>query len=226
MLEHDAVLEIQQAQSSMYQSAVQLCKGKKPIYGEYKFESTEPISNKDESTKYLFMQRITCEGEITGITRMDKPVLSQDQEERIKTTTRNYTGDYFLAKEGGNYKAAYEILTPGMQQLSDYPSWMGREDAHFKKLGKFISRDISKITIYNNPENSPKPGIYVAADYESKYESSPINCGYIIWYTPEADSGDYRVMREEYGSISKENMDKLSQEEINVMRSKIGCKDF
>jgi hypothetical protein len=226
ILEHDLALEIQQAQSAMYQSAVQLCKGKKPLYGKYKFESTEPVSNEGEGAKYYFLQRITCADEVSGKVRIDKPTLSQDQEEMIKASTREHTDDYFSAKENGNFRTVYEMLTPEMQQISDYPSWVHREDSHYKKLGKLISRDIKQITIYNNPENSPKPGLYLAADYESKYEKSTIICGFVIWYLPEVNSNEYRVMREEYGSINKENMEKMKPEELQNVRSKIGCKDF
>ena len=40
----DAPLEVDQAQSSIYSGAVQICNGKKPSFGKYSFDSSKPVS--------------------------------------------------------------------------------------------------------------------------------------------------------------------------------------
>ncbi len=149
------------------------------------------------------------------------------QEEAIKSTTKKMTEQFLLAKESGDFKKAYDLLGQGMKSITEFPVWQSKESEYFGKgLGKLVSRDIWRITLYNNPPNSPKSGLYIAADYENSYEKSPIHCGYVMWFQPTVDSDELTVMREEYGNIPDDILNKIPKENLQNVRKQIGCRAF
>jgi len=225
ILENDVPLEIREVQSSLYSSAVQICKGKKPLFGKYSFESSEPISKGDESSSFTFRQEINCTDEVAVAATSKKLEISKNQEDAIKATISTMTEQYLSDKETGELKKAYEILGSGMKSLIDFPAWKRKESDYFgDNLGKLLSRDIWRITLYNNPPNSPKSGLYIAADYENKYEKSPIHCGYVMWHLPTKKSKEYSVMREEYGNITEKMLEAIPKEDLQNVRKRIGCR--
>ncbi len=227
ILNNDAPLKISQAQSSIYPSAVQICKGKKPSFGKYSFDSSELISGDAEASSFTFLQEIKCTDEIEVAETPKKLNLSRTQEEAIKSKAKKMTEEFLSAKESEEFKKAYDMLGSGMKSITDFAAWKSKESDYFgENLGKLISRDIWRITLYNNPPNSPKPGLYIAADYENVYEKSPIHCGYIIWYLSTENSKEYAVMREEYGSITQDILKKIPKENLQNVRKQIGCRAF
>ena len=227
ILKNDVPLEISQAQSSIYPSAIQLCKEKKPSFGKYSFDGSEPISEDAEASSFTFQQEIKCTDEVAATVAPKKLDLSISQEEAIKSETKKMTERFLLAKESGEFKKAYDLLGQGMKSITEFPVWQSKESKYFNKgLGKLVSRDIWRITLYNNPPNSPKPGLYIAADYENSYEKTPIHCGYVMWFQPSVDSGELTVMREEYGNIPDDILNKIPKENLQNVRKRIGCRAF
>ena len=226
ILKNDVPLEIDQAQSSIYPNAVQLCKGKKPIFGKYSFNGSEPISQDTEASSFTFQQAIECTDDEVAVTPTPEKIdISEGQEETIKTAAKKMTELFLLAKESGEFKKAYDLLGSGMKGMTEFPDWKSKESEYFGLgLGALVSRDIWRITIYNNPPNSPKPGLYIAADYENSYDKSPIHCGYIMWFQPTPNSEDLSIMREEYGNIPKDILHKIPKENLQNVRKKIGCR--
>lgn len=119
------------------------------------------------------------------------------------------------------------MLGSGMKSITKFPAWKSKESDYFgESIGKLVNRDIWRITLYNNPPNSPKRGLYIAADYENGYEKSPIHCGYIMWYLATVNSEEFTVMREEYGNITTDILRKIPKENLKNVRKKIGCRAF
>jgi hypothetical protein len=227
ILKNETPLEIDQAQSYIYPYAVQICSGKKPSYGKYSFESTEPISSGTEASSFTFLQEIKCTDEAVVPSITKKLDLSNIQEEAIKSKIRKLTEEFLSAKDSGEFKKAYDMLDPSMKSAVEFPAWKNKEADYFgESLGKLVSRDIWRITLYNNPPNSPEPGLYIAADYENVYEKSPIHCGYVMWYIPTATSNDFSVMREEYGNVTTDILKKIPKENLQNVRKQIGCRAF
>lgn len=227
LLEHDQAIEAPNAQAAIYESAVQVCNGKKPKFGKYEFESKEPISNKKAKSTFYFKQVFTCSNEVYAATKAatknEKSNLSSAQVDSIKAKAREFTNKFLSAKRRGNYREAYELLTPGMKSTSNYVDWEKKEADYRDLSGEFASRNIWRITIYDNPENSPKPGIYIAADYESEFNNIPVHCGYVIWYLHTPESKDFKVMREEYGYIENKIYREISDQDLKITKSKFGC---
>lgn len=225
LLQNDTRLEISHAQDMLYEPAIKICGGKKPLYGKYKFEAKEPIAGgQKNASSFYFSQKITCVDELPSTAIQAKSNLSEARKNQIETAVRQLTEKYMSAKEAGKFEVAYGMLTDSMKEISAFDAWATRESKHFGELGNFIARDVWRITIYDNPVNSPQPGIYIAADYESKYDKSSMYCGYVVWFLHPNSKSDYKVMREEFGHISNEMLKKIPSAELGGVRKQIGCK--
>ena len=223
-LKNEVPLEIAQAQQAIYESAVQICNGKIPSYGKYKFESKQPISDAEETSSFTFLQHISCTDEKQKNTVNSKFELTGKQEADIKKLVNKMTNQFMQSKELGEFQIAYDMLTPSNKQTSEFSSWKQRQTEYFTNSGKLVNRNIWRVTIYNNPDNSPQPGIYIAADYESNYELFPIHCGYVIWHTSNQNSKEFKVMREEFGNISNDMLKQIKPEDLQKIRKQIGCR--
>lgn len=230
-LENDAPMEIDQAQAAIGSYAVQVCEGKYPLFGKYTFNSTENVASASADEKeslpssFSFIQEIECVEAPPEKPEGRRIDISKEQEESIKIKVANLTIDYLLAKESGRFREAYDSLGSEMKDITGYTAWEKRESTYFtEKLGGLISRDIWNTTVYNNPPNAPKPGIYIAIDYENKYELAPIHCGFIVWYMPTLDLSEISIMREEYGRISKRETQNSTPELLKKMRAEMKCR--
>jgi len=230
-LENAKPLEIQQAQGAILPYAVELCDGKFPAFGKYKYKSTESVKGTDSDSKdqnppsFLFVQEIECVKENPKAQKLKRFDISKEQEDLIKMKATDLTIEYLFLKESGQFDGAYKKLGSSMQDITGYAAWEQRESNYFNgNLGKLVTREIWNATIYNNPSNSPKPGIYVAIDYENEYELAPIHCGYVIWFMPEVDLNHLSIIREEYGSIPKNVVQNNSPEDLRKLREKMRCR--
>jgi len=227
MLKNESTLEIGQAQSLIFSAAVQVCQGKKPIFGKYSFESTGPLSNSAVPSLFTFFQEIRCTDQ-AAISAIPKALeISKNQEETIKASAKKMTERFLNAKDSGHLRDAYDMLGTAMKELTNFEAWQLRETRYINEnLGQLVNRDIWRITLYNNPENAPNPGLYIAADYENIYEKSPVHCGYVVWYIPTTQSESFTVVREEYGNITTDMLDAIAKENLQSVRKKLGCRSL
>jgi hypothetical protein len=224
ILKNETSLEIAQAQQAIYDSAVKICKGMNPIYGKYKFESQEPISEDGETSSFTFVQNITCSDEVQSTPSRSKFEISKNQEIEIKKFVSEMTNKFIQSKEEGSFKVAYNMMAHSMKKISDFNSWKKKELDYLTESGNLINRDVWRLTIYNNPDNSPSPGVYIAADYESSYDNHPVHCGYIMWFASNPNSKEYKVIREEAGNIPNDAMKNIKPENLQNIRKQIGCR--
>lgn len=223
-LHNDVSLEIGQAQSALYPTAAQVCGDRSPSLGKYSFESAAPVSESAEASSFTFVQEVRCTNEVAVSAPPNKQSLTGLQEEAIKSAARKLTETFLSAKESGDYKKAYEMLGSEMKSTTKYSNWNSRDAGNYgDNTGELGNRDIWRMTLYNNPPNSPKPGLYIAADYENTYKNSSIHCGYVMWYLPTADSSELSVMREEYGVIGADVLKAIDKEDLQAVRKKFRC---
>ena len=218
-------LEIDQAQTLIYPRAVESCNGKQPLFGKYAFDSSEPIAQGSGASSFAFQQEIQCTNE-TAVAELPKQLeITAAQEETIKSAAEQMTEQFLSALESDQFKKAYDMLDSGLKDLAEFQSWESKKSDYYgESLGNLITRDIWRITLYNNPPNSPKAGLYIAADYENSYENSSIHCGYVMWYLPEPTSDEYSIMREEFGEITEDSLKSSSKENLQDIRKQFGCR--
>ncbi len=217
-------LEVPQAQNALIEPALQICNGRMPRFGNYEFESTEPAGTADGEESFVFTQEITCTDELVTQSPRKPFELSAEQEKQLGEKAKLYAIEYLTAKQTGNLDTAYQMLSSQMQQFVTINSWKEQESEYYSTVGDVTSYDVWRTTVYNNPADSPEPGLYIATDYENLHENGTISCGYVISYLPEPDATTLVVMREERGNISTEISKKLSAEELKNVRNQFGCK--
>jgi len=82
--------------------------------------------------------------------------------------------------------------------------------------------NVHTISFYDSPSNAPKPGLYIAADYQNTFDSGALHCGYLIWFR-EA-SGEFKIIREETGVIKKDTLDRMSEKRKEDTLKKMLCR--
>ena len=131
--------------------------------------------------------------------------------------------DYFFVKDKSDFNKAYSYLTPATKQLINYDRWVEITTESNKVSGNIISREIRKVTWYNNPQDSQSPGIYAAFDFIGQTEKANIYCGYLIWQ--QMSDGSFALLREEQGLINKVDEKSLQEDgKLEEFKAKIGCK--
>lgn len=226
-LKNKDTLELQAAQSIIFQGAKEICKDLIPALSKYEFKSFSELASNEKATdleEFYFLQHVKCAEEIPVSVAEPILELSELQERTLKGSVKNLTLQYLLDKNKAKYSKAYSMLTVNMQELSSFEKWKRRESNFTQQVGNVLHTDVWRMTIYNNPSNSPRPGVYIAADYESEFENSPVSCGFVIWFASNENLETFRVMREEYGNISQEIFFKLTDTDLPKVRQQIGCR--
>lgn len=57
-------VSVEDAQQSLYRAAVEVCAGREPVYGRYKYRQTGSVSTRvpGKQESYIFRQEIRCTG--------------------------------------------------------------------------------------------------------------------------------------------------------------------
>jgi len=113
------------------------------------------------------------------------------------------TGEYFAAMDAGKYDAAYAMLTKSMKELMSLDQWSSMKKKADLDLGKLLRRSRTNVTWYQDPQDAPAPGLYVAVDFESAYLNSASHTEYVIWYRFN-DKEEFKLMRHEVTFMLKQ----------------------
>ncbi|WP_170133510.1 DUF4019 domain-containing protein [Undibacterium pigrum] len=226
VLTSDISLTVDQAQVMMSDPASTLCAGKIPQYGKYKFVDSKVLpGQKSLSPVFHMVQMLSC---VADLPARPKPApatkLDSDQEFKLKIEGKKLSTAYFSAIDNAYYETAYNMLGSGMKAISSPEDWQARVTAYQAQIGTLVSRDLWRVTVYDNPANSQQPGTYIAVDYETKNSIAPVTCGYVIWFLPPGSKNHFSLMREEYGHISEDIIKSTSASDMIKLRKQMGCK--
>ncbi len=139
------------------------------------------------------------------------------QVERVEALSTSY----FAAKDGHRYRDAYQMLSPEQQKMTSFERWNALADDFNSKAGSNLSREIKKITWYNNPPQAA-PGIYAAVDFSSRFTNIDIHCGYVVWRAQT--DGSFLLVREEQNFIDKSTEQKMKPDEVDKVRAQYRCR--
>jgi hypothetical protein len=128
---------------------------------------------------------------------------------------------YFANLENGKYSESYSMLSEARQSDEPRSSWIASARDFRAQAGDRLGGGVTDVTVYIDPPGAPLPGVYVAADYEIKYERVPFRCGYIVWFQNE--NGLFEAISEETGSIDEETAFQLSAEQLLEVRRRFRC---
>jgi hypothetical protein len=220
-----SVIGVDAAQVLVLPTAVDLCNDAIPVFGRYRFSSSERIVDAGavQRQSFTFEQDISCSSEISSADRGtdNSETLSSPQSVEAENLVRAKSIEYFEDIGNERYEEAYAVVSESHRSYSTPESWKIDKQSFRAEVGAPVSIRIARLTVYQNPPNAPEPGIYVAADFNNEHELAPIHCGYLMWYRGE--DGEYRIVREETGHVTAESLTRIPSEQIPVIRERLRC---
>jgi hypothetical protein len=149
------------------------------------------------------------------------PVLKFAEEGKaVEEDIRKLTEAHFRLLATGQIDAAFaQVDAAGLG--GDAASWMKNERSFQSIAGAPTSITILKVTVYDNPDGAPTPGLYVAADFRNAYANVPFQCGYLMWFR-ERD-GRFRITRQEKGHVTAEQLKAIPVGQHAEIKRRLRC---
>jgi hypothetical protein len=204
------------------QEAQRRCRPLYPHLGRYRFEGTEKVGQSPSRPEWKVSQQVTCGSRPAAEPAAAAPVDSNWQPTpELARQIRESTLAYFDLVDAGDPARSHALWSASNREMRPLDEWRAELQSARARAGKPLGHRVAKLTWYVNPEHAPEPGIYVAADYEKKYEKLAANCGYLIWF--RAPSGQFVIVREESGVLEKAQAAGLSRETMAEVRKQLRC---
>lgn len=185
------------AQGVLDPTAADLCGDQPARYGRYRFTATglAPGQTGEANDSVTLVQDLAC-----GEAPPDTPApaaaidLAQADIDALTPVILGLSSQYFKAVEQGRHTDAFALTTPEMtgESLDDRIAGALQQS---EAVGSIVSRRVARLSWYPNPPNSPRPGLYVAVDYDAAW-SLQDECGYLIWFRPDPGT-PFRLTRQE-----------------------------
>lgn len=211
-------------QAALVPKAVELCGSLRPQFGRYRFEGNEPLAGTANPGKasLQYTQDIECKDPSTTVAAESAvpPAPATPPTAEDEADIRRWTLAYLEAKDKGDFDRGHAVLGPTLAGYSTPETWKLRA-AFNAGAGGDPSREVIRVTWYDDPQGAPTPGRYVAADYRASYASNAFYCGYVVWLRQH--DGSYLITREEEGQAMPEVVAGVAPESMPAMRAQLGC---
>jgi len=102
--------------------------------------------------------------------------------------------------ESKSIKEAFDMLSPTFKSNLNFENWSKTNTVTRDKLGKLLERKFKRVVPYQDPPNSPLPGLYMAVEFDSVYEKASKHFQYIILHSQNNEP--FKVMRHEVTMMS------------------------
>lgn len=208
-----------EGQRRLAERAMQICGSRYPVMERYRFAGTEALQGNAEP-RYEVRQELTCSdagppAQAGEAAPADWQASEQDVREITALTRR-----FFAAIDSGDAETAHGLWSDDLQAETPLDERRRGIEAFRQQAGLPGAAPVTRLTWYVNPEGAPRPGIYVAVDYERFYANLTMNCGYLIWYR-EAD-GRYRLTRQE-DSVMARSAGTAAADQLVQLRQSSRC---
>lgn len=130
---------------------------------------------------------------------------------------------WLAAKDGGRYDEAWALLSDGMKAASPLAQWKAGAERFNGQAGPVRSRQVTRISFYQDPPDAPEPGLYAAADFSADFAGLDFVCGYLMWH--RGADGVWRLVREEQNLVDKQTAENLTKIDRPRLREQMGCRD-
>ncbi|HST37173.1 MAG TPA: DUF4019 domain-containing protein [Allosphingosinicella sp.] len=201
--------------------AREVCGSRYSVADRYRFEGEERISPQgDRTSSFRVRQELTCsDTPPSPPTGEQAPADWQASEQDVRDVVA-VSERYFAAVDGGDAEIAHAMWSED-QQAETPVAERRREIEEFRRqAGPRGAHPRMRLTWYVNPDGAPRPGVYVAVDYERFYANLALNCGYLIWYR-EGDAR-YRLTRQDNGIVAQ-SATPLPAEQLVQVRQQLRC---
>jgi hypothetical protein len=221
-----SIRTVQGAQAMATTVAASVCKGRAPMLGTYRFESTEFLGNEAAASKLSSLQltqRFTCEASPQPAqTQAQIPAaFSKEEKEDAAAKVLDETERYFRFLGEGKVNDAFLQLDVDSDIWREGP-WKTMKQNFVAIAGPLHRITITKVTVYENPQSVTKPGLYVAADYKNVWRDVPVQCGYLVWL--RTSNGEFRIIREETGHITAKELQAATPAQRASVEQALRCR--
>ena len=196
--------ETAEGQRRIAARALEICGGRYPQLGRYRFSGTEALTgDRTGESRFEIQQELTCldappPAQPRGATSAPSDWQPGPEDERqVLALTRRY----FSLVDAGEAAPVHALWSQGNQETTPLAERAAELEEFRRNAGAPGEHRIAALTWYVNPEGAPRPGIYVAADYERAYSRLEFNCGYVVWF--REGEGRYVLIREETSSFPR-----------------------
>lgn len=131
------------------------------------------------------------------------------------------TQAYLRDKDDGRYDRAYAMIAPSMQSYLKRDLYASESARFNAEAGKAEERRVMRLSWYRDPPDAPAPGLYVAADFRSRFPNIFLHCGYLMWH--QEKDGGFRLVREEQSFIDKGMAARTPSEQLQKLENRFGC---
>lgn len=100
------------------------------------------------------------------------------------------------------YDAAHAMFSDEMRAMAPLREWRKFMREEPRNWGQLEQREQTNVTWYNNPPDAPRPGLYVAVDYVSRYANLAQHTQFLVWYR-ERDGMPFALTRNETNAVDK-----------------------
>ncbi len=109
---------------------------------------------------------------------------------------------YFEHVDRKEYDAAYALFSDEMRAMAPLREWRTFMREEPRNWGALEQREQTNVTWYNDPPNAPRPGLYVAVDYVSRYANLAQHTEFLVWHR-ERDAMPFALTRHETNAVDK-----------------------
>lgn len=203
--------------------AEQLCDGRVPVWGHYKFNTNESVGEQSKAqASTQFEQDLTCDSGI-AIAKPGTPASSTPATEADRRDVEARTLDYLSKKDHGDFASADAMFSEDVISQVDRTKWREGRRAFNRESGLPKTRTVSGVTFYDDPADAPDLGRYAAVDYNARYGDRAFYCGYVVWLR-QAD-GSYQLIREDESLAGDADVRRLTDAALASLMQQPGCRD-
>lgn len=191
------------AQAVLAPRAVELC-GDQPVqFGRYEFRGAAPVEARAgaDGQSVTLVQEIACGAAASVDAPGPARVLSEAETAAVNPRILELTQSWFAAFDEGRDADSLAMTSDAMHGGLDLGEWTAREKARRAGVGATRSRQVGRLTWYQNPTGQP-PGHYVAVDYVADYERQD-ECGYVVWFRLD-EAAPFSLVRQEITYIPRD----------------------
>lgn len=220
--EAEALLLVARASSSV-------CGQREARTGEYRFQSVEPVGGDvadaapaPATAKFEFLQEVTCVVPAQPSAEAATPrIYSEDEKDKAAADALDRTEQYFRLLGEGKVDEAWKSLNLASGTW-DEASWKQSKHEFQAMAGALHRIEITRVTLYENPQSAAEPGLYAAADYRNIWLNVPMQCGYVVWI--RTASGELLITREETGHVTSAQLQAMTAQQQQAVPQALHCR--
>lgn len=118
--------------------------------------------------------------------------------EEVRRLGETYLGHL----DRGEYDHAHAMFSADMRRMAPLPAWRETTQATRAEWGALAGREQVRITAYRDPKDAPRPGLYIAVDYVSRYANLAQHTQYLVWHR-EREGDAFALIRHETNAVEK-----------------------